>query len=105
MSYENAPVAKTLRIRVVTTAYEGNVPFPESDYYPDFVATRLSEMWQQFDVSVEVGPRIEAWIYGVDDTDVEAEMTREIKSLVKIDLWDAFCAHGYAAFSFLSPQL
>lgn len=87
------------RINVTTTAYEGDVAFPEADSYPEFVAERLADLYGA-EVDCSVGRQTRAFLYGFDQADVnEDELTREIVSLVKVDLWDEFCAEGYKAYT------
>jgi hypothetical protein len=85
------------RINVTTTAYEGDVEFPEAQYYPEFVA---SELTRRLGVPVEcsVAGKTAAHLYGYEDRE-EYDLQHEIISLVKVDLWNDFCDQGYEAYS------
>jgi hypothetical protein len=87
------------RIDVTTTAYEGDVAFPEADHYPEYVVEQLANRYAAV-VMCSLGRvvRVSADGFGDDDygnNEVEGEVTR----LVKVDLWDDFCAEGYKAFA------
>lgn len=82
----------TKRINVTTTAYQGDAPFPEAAHYSDYVAEQLTERYGA-EVDCSVGLSTQVFLYGFDEADRDLEY--EIASLVKVDLWDDFCAEGY----------
>jgi hypothetical protein len=86
------------RINVTTTAFEGT-DFPEAEHYPEFVAEQLAERYgAEVDCSIgSSGSRSLVVLYGFDGE--ERDIQHEVESLLKVDLWDEFCDHGYKAYS------
>jgi hypothetical protein len=85
------------RISVVTTRYEGDAPFPEAEHYDAFLAAELARAYPGFEVEVTYGLGHRVQVDGGDDAGRDLE--HEVSSLVKVDLWDAFCERGYRAYS------
>jgi hypothetical protein len=88
----------TKQINVTVTEYEGDVAFPEAAHYPEYVSAALAGSYPGFAVNVSTGPRTTAHVYGAD-IEPPRDLEHEIESLVKVDLWDAFCADGYKRFA------
>lgn len=86
-----------LRITVTTTAYDGDAPFPEAEHYPDYVAACLAEAYPGAEIDVSEGQRTGVSVDG--SADESADLQHEIATLVKVDLWDAFCTDGYKAYT------
>ena len=86
-------------INVTVTRYEGDVAFPEADHYDEYVAEQLAERYGA-PVEVSFGLRTNVSLYGfVGEDQRESDVEHEISTLVKVDLWDDFCSHGYKAFT------
>lgn len=76
-------------LHVTVTAYDGDVEFPEAKYYPDFVAGRLADLYgASVEVNTGLRTQVRAYGFGADESAIE----EEIASLVKVALWDDFCA-------------
>ena len=87
------------RINVTVTRYEGDVAFPEADHYDEYVAEQLAERYGA-PVEVSFGLRTNVSLYGFEG---QRDVEHEISTLVKVDLWDDFCSHGYKAFTKDAP--
>lgn len=87
----------TKRINVTTAAYSGDVKFPEASSYPEFVAERLAERYGAEVDADDHGLETKVALHGFGED--ESATQDEILSLVKVDLWDEFCDHGYKAYS------
>jgi len=85
------------RINVTTTAYQGDAPFPEAEHYPEFVAEKLAERYGAEVDCTGGGLQTQVNVYGFGE--FEAVVEHEVSSLVKVELWDEFCANGYKAYS------
>jgi hypothetical protein len=81
------------RINATVTQYDGDAAFPEAAHYDEFCAERLAEQYPGYSVDVSFGLQTRAVVY---DGDADQE---DITSALKVDLWDAFCADGYKAYS------
>lgn len=79
-------------IQVEITRYDGDVEFPEAERYNEYVAEQLAERYPgtEFDVSYGLRARCSAQ-FGV--------FAQEVEALIKVELWDAFCADGYRQFA------
>ena len=82
-----------LSIDVTVTPYDSDVPFPEAEHYPEFVAERLTEMFPGYEVTVDTG-----LANGVRVPDGSQDVDY-IRALVGTELWEEFCAEGYKQFS------
>jgi len=86
------------KISVETTAYDGDVAFPEAEHYPEFVATELAKQFPGAEIEVSEGPRTGAWLYEWDAA-TESDDRDSIVQQVQVELWDAFCAGAYQDYS------
>jgi hypothetical protein len=86
------------RINVTTTAYEGDVAFPEADSYPEFVAEELTRcLGVQVDCSVGgFTTKVSVYGYGEEDT---SDLENDVTEMVQQTLWEDFCRDGYKAYS------
>ena len=82
------------RIHVTVTRYDGDQPFPEADFYDEFVRQALVRLFPGSEVSCQFGARTQVFVD--EDETVDAH---EISALVRVGLWDEFCQTGYLAFS------
>jgi hypothetical protein len=87
------------KINIETTAYEGDVAFPEAEHYPAFVAAQLAEQFPGVEIDVSVGLKTKAFAYGADGLPDDSVDVDGIESQVRVDLWDAFCSDGYKDYS------
>lgn len=88
----------TMRINVTTTHYEGDAAFPEAEHYPQYVANELAKRYPGARIDVSFGGRTRASVYGFDN-EPGRDLEYEIKTLVGVDLWNDFCAHGYREYT------
>lgn len=84
------------RINVVTTEYQGDAEFPEAAHYPEYLVEQLESIYPGFKVEVSFGLSTKVSIYG---RTVFGNMEHEVEGLVKVGLWDDFCASGYKEYS------
>lgn len=81
------------RINITTTEYEG-ADFPEAQHYPQYVANRIAENFQGFEINVSTGLSTSVHVYGDESIDAV-----ELADQVKVDLWETFCATDYKQFT------
>jgi len=82
-----------MKINATVTRYDAEPEFNEAAHYDEFCAAQLTELFPGYEISVEFGPVTRAHVYG-GDADQDA-----ITSLLKVELWDSFCADGYKEFA------
>lgn len=87
------------KINVEITSYEGS-EFPEAAHYDKYVARALIERFHGVEINVSYGngTKNRAYAYGFS-ADEESDISETIPNLCCYDLWDAFCADGYKAYS------
>ncbi len=95
---ENNKSAAAHKINVETTAYEGDVAFPEAEHYPEFVAAQLAERFPNAEIDVSIGSKTRVTLYGFRAAG-DSYLEHDIETQVKVEFWDAFCADGYKAYS------
>ncbi len=85
------------KLNVEISTYDDAVlDFPEAKHYSDYVAGRLVEIYK-CEVSVTKGPMTKVFAYGFGDG--EEDVVADVRSMVRVDLWNDFCSDGYKQFT------
>lgn len=88
----------TTTIRIQTTDFDSDQPFPEASSYPDYVAERVAAILRDLSITATVeceGGHLATRVFGLDDDD----LTKDFVSQIDNELWTDFCDHGYKAYS------
>lgn len=85
-------------IKVVLIKYEVDVPFPEAEHYPAYVEEALIAAYPGYTIEVSTGLQTQVGVFEPNYV-IAAGISCRILGLVKVELWDSFCAEGYKAYS------
>lgn len=86
------------RISATVTRYEAEVDFSEAEFYDEFCAKRLAELFPGHEVDVTYGLQTRAYVY---DSEIDQD---DVSALLRVDLWDEFCESGYRQYSAAEPE-